>query len=81
MPQGLVPGVRSCVVDWRAGRRLQLIPSPQVRDHLPLRVELGYWLEPDPAAARREAWDCEKLAQALQSGRGRREFLEELEKS
>ena len=60
---------------WRSGRRLQLIPDKDPRDHYPMLFECDL-----PPANREifqsnEGWCADRLAAGLAKGRGREEFF------
>ena len=67
-------------VCWRLERALQLAPCQQRLDHMPLLMELHHtFIHKSGQKTERIAWNFDKLAAALQSERGRVEFLEDLQ--
>ena len=78
VPDELCGGIHRVKVLWKAGRKLQLIPSRHAMDHLPILLSFDYELKLDKTADGRTCWDQDKIALCLQTGIGRREFLEEL---
>ena len=68
-------------VAWRSGRRLQLIPSKDCRDHYPLLAFFRYKLEfpvTSNPGDERIFWDYNRLNTCLQTGKYRHEFLAEM---
>eukprot|EP00971_Amphidinium_carterae_P352296 6492533-Amphidinium_carterae.1 len=79
VPAGHLPAIEKCCALWKQGRRLQLINSAERKDHIPLLLVLQYELRFDKTIRERTSWDYNLLAQALQRGRGREEFLSSLD--
>ena len=78
-PCGLFPHINSINLMRRAGRRMQLIPSPYARDHVPIHVDMQIVVCSNGEVAKADRWDYDSLALALRSGVGRPKFLEEME--
>ena len=80
----MLPTVVRYNVAWSLGRRLQLIPSKHVRDHLPVAMDFRYTFRFDALLASpsgsdtAQAWDYNLLAACLQTGHRRIVFLEAL---
>jgi hypothetical protein len=73
--------VSNCLVAWKSGRKLQIIPDKHERDHFPLLLFLHYKLEfpqSPPAADERISWDIDKLNECVQTGKHRTQFLQDL---
>ena len=81
VPNWFLPNIEHLTVAWRSGRRLQQIPSGMPRDHLPIIMKFRYNLLEQFSAAPppKITWSFDKLAEALQFGGKRQDFLEELE--
>ena len=65
-------------VDWRAGRRLQTIPSGKPCDHMPVALVLQYEHVFEKSAEEMTRWDVDKLGMCLQYGIGRTNYLDAL---
>ena len=84
-PVGIHHIVEECRVLWRTGRRLQLIPAGLPRDQMPILLTLRYTLQPqrgEAAAPQYEGkWDHQAIADCLQKGDKRVEFLKAVNSS
>lgn len=77
----LQPSVLRCRVSHRIGRRLQVIPDSQPRDHFPIILDLAVGerrAQGVRSALDRIDWDADRMACALQKGEKKQEFLEAL---
>ena len=80
IPRWALHNVASYHVAWHSARRLQLIPSGRPRDHVPVLMQLDYDIMENFGPSRLQTqWCFDKLGEALQTGRHRGAFLEELE--
>jgi len=71
--------VTRCVMNYVAGRKLQLIVDVNTRDHLPLEVVLNYELRVGDIRDGHIQWDRELISQALPRGNtSRYAFLDEV---
>ena len=64
VPQGLLQHITDVRVWYRSGYRLQLIDSPELRDHGPIVVDFNYELS-FPQPQRDTRWDFTKLGRAV----------------
>ena len=84
-PVGIHQIVEKCRVLWSTGRRLQLIPAGLPRDHMPILLTLRYTLQPqrgEIATPQLEGkWDHQAIADCLQKGDKRVEFLKAVDSS
>ena len=83
-PVGIHRTVEECRVLWKTGRRLQIIPAGLPRDHVPILLNLRYTLQPQRTEAETQSgakWDLQAIADCLQRGDKRVEFLQAVENS
>eukprot|EP00959_Pyramimonas_sp_CCMP1952_P268785 5619881-Pyramimonas_sp.AAC.1 len=73
-------GIKTCTVAWRRGRKLQIVPDAQPRDHPPLFFTIDCETPTFVQRHLRPRWDYIKLARALQHGEDRLGFHRELDK-
>jgi hypothetical protein len=75
-----LPKAKDAFVDWKLARTLQTIPDKNPRDHMPTTYFVNYthpYLKSDPDVITR--WDYDAMAECLQKGTSRVEFLKELD--
>ena len=78
VPQSEREEIVACEVWMRSGRRIQLRPDSKCRDHLPVVIKYKYQLRVAQRQKTRQ-WDQDAMCRCIQTGEGRREFLEALE--
>ena len=82
MPAGLLGWTKRVFAMGREGRKLQLIPTRERRDHIPLATDFDYML-PFLANQRQNKqhtrWDWETISLCWMKGAGRFSFLTELD--
>ena len=80
VPQGLLQHITDVRVWYRSGYRLQLIDSPDLRDHCPIVVDFNYELSfPQPQHSAK--WDFTKLGRAVDGHSSKEDFLREVQTS
>lgn len=80
LPTDVANRVKKVWVDMRAGRRLQVIPAREPRDHMPVRIAVDLSYGRTEKAERKSNIARDLLMRALARGERRREYLEALEK-
>ena len=82
-PVGIHHIEEDCRVLWKARRRLQLVPAGRPRDHMPILLTLRHTLQPQRGEASTARagirWDLQAIADCLQKGDKRVEFLEAMD--
>lgn len=82
-PLSILPHMQQCGTLGRAARRLQLIPSFEHRDHIPLQISVPRVSQGAPAARGEQKvhWDEDALMRAWRKGEGRASFLADAAKA
>jgi hypothetical protein len=82
IPTSALQNITSLSVAWLAGRRLQLIPHQQRRDHYPLVLTFRYSFKQVISKKEQiDRWDQDKISSCLSKGSNRIDFLQDLEKA
>ena len=79
VPESFLSHVRKVRVWYRSAFRLQLVDSPELRDHCPVVLDFQHEMHFASRPATQQQWDFSKLATAVAGGAAKGSFLQAVE--